>query len=58
VLGELVSDEPVPVAGVIGMDVEGGVDQVGIVPIPLTDTPLVELSRDRLVAHSSNDTKQ
>ncbi len=24
----------------------------------LTDSPLVELSRDRLVAHSSNDTKQ
>jgi len=39
VLGELISDEPVPVTGVVGMDVEGGVDQVGIVPIPLTDIP-------------------
>jgi len=39
VLGELISDEPVPVAGIVDMDVEGGVDQVGIVPIPLTDIP-------------------
>jgi hypothetical protein len=36
VLGELISDEPVPVTGIVDMDVEGSVDQVGIVPIPLT----------------------
>jgi hypothetical protein len=38
-LGELISDDPVPVAGIVDVDVEGGVDQVGIVPIPLTDIP-------------------
>jgi len=31
--------KPVPVTGVVDVDVEGGVDQVGIVPIPLTDIP-------------------
>jgi len=43
VLGELISDEPVPVTGIVDMDVEGGVDQAGIVPIPLTDRGLEPL---------------
>lgn len=33
--GQLISDEPVPEGGVIGVDVAGSVDQVGVIPISL-----------------------
>ena len=33
--GELVGDEPVPELGVVVVDVDGGVDQVRVVPVPV-----------------------
>jgi hypothetical protein len=44
-IGQLVGDEAIPEGRVVGMDVHGRVDQVGVVPVPLADrvpTPLVE----------------
>ena len=34
-LGQFVSDEPIPVTGVVAMGVQGCVDQMGVVPVPL-----------------------
>src|SRR5687768_5795398 len=34
--GELVGDEPVSEGGVVVMDVQRGVDEVGVVPVPIT----------------------
>ena len=34
-VGELVGDEPVAELGVVVVDVDGGVDQVGVVPVAL-----------------------
>ncbi len=35
--GEFVGDEPVPVAGIVAVDLQGSVDQMRVVPVPLGD---------------------
>ena len=42
---QLVGDEAIAEGRIVGMDVEGGVHQVGVIPVPLADrvsSPLVE----------------
>jgi hypothetical protein len=36
-LGQFVGNEPVPIARIVGMDVERGVDQIGVFPVALRD---------------------
>ena len=43
-VGELVSNEPVPVSRGVGVDVEGGVEQVGVVVVALGDGVLEPLA--------------
>lgn len=49
-LGEFVGDEPVSERGIVGMHIDGGVDQVRIVPVPWRDgvlqPPVVGLFRE------------
>jgi hypothetical protein len=35
--GEFVGDEPIPLRWVVGMVLQGGVDEMGVLPVPLGD---------------------
>jgi hypothetical protein len=58
VAGELVGDESVAELRVVVVDVDGGVDQIRVVPVALADrvgAPLVEREPEHPAGHRDSD---